>query len=153
MQRRELVGLWGSEPYDYGVMEATDLALLADGRGWYHWSNSAGGMDVQRLTWRSPEEGVVELQCTLGLSGSWEVTGDMTEARPTVQLVSLDSQDVDDTLIRARYTLLTDTTPMAPEPFQALHLSEDVLFCNAFGLLRREVSIVDDPSYRLVSWS
>jgi hypothetical protein len=46
----DLVGLWDSTPFDYGVMESSQLGLLADGTGWGVWSNFGGGMELTLLT-------------------------------------------------------------------------------------------------------
>jgi hypothetical protein len=37
--------------------------------------------------------------------------------------------------------------------WESIHLSESVLFCETFGLLRRNVVIFDDPSHELVPWT
>ncbi|MFD7653142.1 hypothetical protein ACFV4N_04080 [Actinosynnema sp. NPDC059797] len=54
MRPGELVGFRESAPYDCGVVESTDLALLPDGPGWSAREN-AGGLGVRRLTWHCPE--------------------------------------------------------------------------------------------------
>jgi hypothetical protein len=57
----DLVGLWDSTPFDYGVMESSQLGLLADGTGWGVWSNVGGGMELTLLTWRRRHMGVLEI--------------------------------------------------------------------------------------------
>ncbi|MFF5497018.1 hypothetical protein [Streptomyces aquilus] len=56
-----LIGHWSSAPYDYGVMEASEFELRADGTGWSLLAN-LGGEWVARLTWRCPTPGLLELR-------------------------------------------------------------------------------------------
>ncbi|GGZ25928.1 hypothetical protein [Streptomyces poonensis] len=60
-----LIGHWSSDPFDYGVLECSDLELRADGTGWSSVSN-AFTEDVDRLTWGCPEPGVLELRSPEG---------------------------------------------------------------------------------------
>ena len=136
----ELVGLWSSDPYDYGVMESTDLVLLADGAGWSALRNVAGVLQVRRLRWGSPSPGVLELAYSVCVSGTWRVE----DGR---ELASVTESEADDERFRVQYTLKTDTTELRDGPFEALWLSEAVDFAAQFGLGRREVSAADDPTY------
>jgi hypothetical protein len=52
-----LVGRWSSLPLSYGVMEASELGLLPDGRGWSSWFN-VGALCVTRFGWACPEPGL-----------------------------------------------------------------------------------------------
>lgn len=56
-----LIGHWSGSPFEYGVMEASELELRADGTGWSLLANLTGEY-VTRLTWRCPEAGVLELR-------------------------------------------------------------------------------------------
>ncbi|GHH81372.1 hypothetical protein [Streptomyces capitiformicae] len=60
-----LIGRWGSEPFDLGVMECSEVEFLADGRGWCSVTN-AFEKHVTRFRWRCPEPGVVELRAEDG---------------------------------------------------------------------------------------
>lgn len=132
-QPAELVGLWDSVPYSFGAMETTTLALLDDGRGWTAVNGLPGLLGLRRLTWRRASTGVIEL-------------------RYTVSIDSESASEPDYEFVRAQYTLLMDTSVLQPEPFQALHLTVHVDFARQFGLMKRDVSIKDDPAYELVPY-
>lgn len=132
MHPAELIGQWDSAPYNFGAMETTELALLPDGRGWTRLQNAAGADDVRRLNWDCPKPGVLELRYTL--------------------LVSDGRARHDDEFVRAQCTLLTDTPPPSSTSVEALHLSVLVDFARQFGLVRREVSIADDPTAQLAPY-
>jgi hypothetical protein len=134
----ELVGLWDSRPYDYGSMESSSLALLADGTGWSTWQNAAGAMSVSRFTWSCPEIATLELRYTTVISGTWE-PGNPALAR-------VDEQEPDDTVLRTTYTIRQDTTVMAADPFTALNLADPIEFTCKYGLQTREVQAADDPT-------
>lgn len=57
----DLIGLWDSSPFDYGVMESSQLGLLAAGTGWGVWSTFGGGVEVTLLKWRRLHIGVLEI--------------------------------------------------------------------------------------------
>lgn len=143
MHRNELVGLWQSDPYDYGVMESTDLALLPDGTGWTATRNMAGALHLRRLHWRSPEPGALELAYALWIWGDWWIEQEREHA--CIRSVELDEESV-----QVRYTLQTDETVLRDGRFDALWLSEPVDFARAFGIRRRDVSTADDPTSGLV---
>jgi hypothetical protein len=42
---------------------------------------------------------------------------------------------------------------MMAEPFRALHVTEDIEHCRAFGLGRTHVTIKDDPTHVLVPYT
>ncbi|MGW2742997.1 hypothetical protein [Streptomyces sp. NPDC001450] len=56
-----LIGHWDSSPFAYGVMEASGLALLDDGRGTGTVANALGE-DVTEFAWHCPEPGVLEVR-------------------------------------------------------------------------------------------
>ena len=120
----ELIGLWDSGPFEYGVMESTSLALLPDGRGWSQVANFGGLLHVRRLTWEVPRPNVVELRYALAIDGG---TGE---------------QEPDFEFVRAKYSV----------DEKALRLSEPVDFARQFALEKRDVSVRDDPSYELVPY-
>ncbi|MBB5858288.1 hypothetical protein ACFQ05_21960 [Amycolatopsis umgeniensis] len=141
MNPAELVGLWSSEPYEYGSMEMTELALLPDGRGWSLFENSVGAYEIERLTWSVPEPGRLELHTHL------YVSADISENQVEVEQESpLDKRQ------NVAYTLSDDTTPLEPDGFVALNLSERVVVRSRFGLRRREVTIHDDQTHAVVPY-
>ncbi|MFG2121351.1 hypothetical protein [Streptomyces sp. NPDC048710] len=60
-----LIGHWDSSPFDYGVMEASELAFLDDGRGTGTLANALGE-DVTEFAWHCPEPGVLEVHDEYG---------------------------------------------------------------------------------------
>src|SRR5256885_4542084 len=127
----ELIGLWDSRPYDYGSMESSSLALLADGTGWSTWQNAGGAMSVTRFTWSCPAAGTLHLRYTTVISGSWQ------PGNPS--LATIDEQEADDTVLRTTYTIDPDVTVMAADPFTALHLADPIEFSRSYALARREI--------------
>ncbi|MFE9771748.1 hypothetical protein ACFYOV_08780 [Streptomyces sp. NPDC005931] len=57
----ELVGRWSSQPFDYGVMELSELELREDGHGTATLANAFGD-DVTPFTWHCPRPGVLEVR-------------------------------------------------------------------------------------------
>ncbi|ANP50168.1 hypothetical protein J2Z21_001115 [Streptomyces griseochromogenes] len=55
-----LTGHWDSSPFDHGVMEASELEFLDDGRGTGTVANALGD-DATRFSWHCPEPGVLEV--------------------------------------------------------------------------------------------
>jgi hypothetical protein len=55
-----LVGRWSSAPFEYGVMECSELEFQADGRGSATVAHLAGD-DVTRFRWHCPRPGLLEL--------------------------------------------------------------------------------------------
>ncbi|MFF4036661.1 hypothetical protein [Streptomyces sp. NPDC001816] len=60
-----LIGHWDSSPFDYGVMEASELAFLDDGRGTGTLANALGE-DATEFVWHCPEPGVLEVRDEYG---------------------------------------------------------------------------------------
>ncbi|MFI1762530.1 hypothetical protein ACH41H_10860 [Streptomyces sp. NPDC020800] len=60
-----LTGRWDSSPFDHGVMEASELEFLDDGRGTGTVANALGD-DVTRFSWHCPEPGVLEVHHEYG---------------------------------------------------------------------------------------
>ncbi|MBC2868778.1 hypothetical protein H1R13_28575 [Streptomyces mexicanus] len=56
-----LVGHWSSAPFEYGVMECSELEFHADGRGSATVAHLAGD-DVARFRWHCPRPGLLELR-------------------------------------------------------------------------------------------
>jgi hypothetical protein len=135
----DLVGLWDSTPFDYGVMESSQLGLFADGTGWGVWSNFGGGMEVTLLTWRCPHMGVLEIMRQELISGLWEA------GRPG-QIVSTEPPRVLNTTSRFRYELVREHPPLGDEPVRALKLDRTLLFTTVYALVRHTISEADVPT-------
>lgn len=71
-----LVGYWSSRAFSYGVMEATDIGFLSDGRSWSI-VYDAHDLGVTRFRWSYPQPGLLELRA------EWLVQGTLTPLRPT----------------------------------------------------------------------
>lgn len=57
-----VIGLWSTAPLYLGVMEADDVAFLADGTGWFTWSNALVAAEANRFTWHLEEPGVLRVR-------------------------------------------------------------------------------------------
>ncbi|MGW3353157.1 hypothetical protein ACWDA3_58550 [Nonomuraea rubra] len=146
MRDETLLGLWDSDPYDYGVMETSWMAFLPDGRGWSAWATFGGEMDVGRFRWHCPEPAVLRLRYECHLAGDWADSDDgfrfdaITSRRPGGDVVT------------TTYTIGPDETLISEGPITALHLGDHVNFCTTYGLRRRELKIEDDPAHVLAPW-
>ncbi|MFI6740345.1 hypothetical protein ACIBI9_46110 [Nonomuraea sp. NPDC050451] len=146
MHDEDLLGLWDSGPYDYGLMETSWMGFLPDGRGWSAWANFVGGIDVGRFRWHCPEPAVVHLRYESHIAGQWQ------DPEDEFRFATISSRRPGGEVVDATYTIKPDETLMSPEPFTALHLEKDVYFCSTYGLRRRELSIEDDPAHLLAPW-
>lgn len=138
-KRDELVGLWDSGPYAYGVMESGQLALLPNGTGWSTWSNAAGGMELIRLAWRRLDTAAISIKEIELTSGTWEPD------RPNCIITDRPPLPLDDE-IRLRYELVRETPPLASTPVQAIKLDRPFMFANAYALARPHVAATDMPA-------
>ncbi len=138
---KDLVGLWASGPYDYGSMESSWLCLRPDGTGWSACANAARGASVSRLTWTCPRDGELELQYHWTVSGSWAAF----EPPGPPDLVDVHEESPDDSLVRTRYTIGTDTASLAGQPVTRLHLDAEVDFATEFALVSRDAG-TEDPA-------
>ena len=120
----DLIGLWDSAPFEYGVMESTRLALLPDGRGWTEPANGGGTLQVRRLTWDVPRPDVIELRYALAID------------------VAAAGQEPDYEFVRTRYSI----------DEKELRLSELVDNVRQFALQKRDVDVRDDASHELVPY-
>lgn len=121
----DLIGLWDSAPFEYGVMEATRLALLPDGRGWTEMANAGGMLQVRRLTWDVPRQDVIELRYALAID------------------VAAAEQEPDYEFVRTRYSV----------DEKELRLSEPIDCARQFALQKRDVDVRDDASHELVPYT
>jgi hypothetical protein len=134
----DLVGLWDSAPFDYGVMESSQLGLLADGSGWGVWSNFGGGMELTLLTWRCPRVGVLEILRKELVSGRWEA------GRPE-QIVSTEQPRLLNTSSHYRYELVREHPPLGDRPVRALKLDRPLLFTTEYAFVWHAISQADVP--------
>jgi hypothetical protein len=91
-----LVGHWSSLPSSYGVMEASELGFLSDGRGWSSWFN-VDALCVTRFDWTCPEPGVVELHT------KWIVQGTPSEGGGSSTFSSMEPAEQVDEVRRRRH--------------------------------------------------
>jgi hypothetical protein len=135
----DLVGLWDSTPFDYGVMESSQLGLLADGTGWGVWSNFGGGMELTLLTWRRPHMGVLEILSKELVSGRWE-------AGRSEQIVSTEPPRLLNTSSRYRYELIREHPPLGDQPVRTLKLDRTLQFTTEYAFVRHAISQADVPT-------
>ncbi|MFF0154346.1 hypothetical protein [Micromonospora sp. NPDC005203] len=132
-----LVGLWDSGPYDYGALESSWVCLRSDGTGWSAWANAAGGASVSQLSWNCPEDGVLELRY------HWTASGSGRPGTPP-DLVDIDEEGPDDSLVRTRFVVRRDTPPLLDSPVTGLHLDAAVEFSHRFAIVTRDLA---DPAH------
>ncbi|MEU1377824.1 hypothetical protein ABZ442_29860 [Streptomyces triculaminicus] len=136
-----LIGHWTSAPFDYGVMEGSDLAFLPDGRGWSVFSN-LGGMSVTRFRWHCPAPGRLEIREEWSASGEWEAS--------TGGFSSVDGQGPRQSVTVTGYTIGQEETAVGePVPVTAVCFDEPVEFITLYARGARDIAPAQDPSYAL----
>ena len=125
-----LVGHWSSLPFSYGVMEASELAFLGDGRGWSAWFN-AEALCVTRFTWRCPEPGVLEL------CAKWMVQGVPGEGTGPSAFSSMEPAERLDEVTRHHYRVGPAVPMPGAEALMAVTFEEPVEFCHEYARGRR----------------
>lgn len=135
-----LVGHWSSLPFSYGVMEASELAFLGDGRGWSTWFNTEG-LCVTRFTWRCPESGVLEL------SAQWMVQGTLSHEPGPPAFSSMESAERLDEVTRHRYVVGPAVPMPGAEPLTALSFEDPVEFCHQFARGTALIRPEEDPTH------
>ncbi|MEU5002295.1 hypothetical protein [Streptomyces sp. NPDC021622] len=141
-----LLGHWSSLPFSYGVMEASELGFLGDGRGWSAWFN-ADALCVTRLTWRCPRPGVVELHTR------WSVQGTISDDPGPLSFATTEPVERLDEVTRHRY-VIEPAIPMpgAADPLMAITFEEPVEFCYQYARGPREIRREDDPSHLVLPY-
>lgn len=137
-----LVGHWSSVPFSYGAMEASELGLLADGRGWSAWFNFAV-LSVTRLSWACPEPGVVELHAQWFIEGT-PTGGGIFSPGERVERV--------DEVTRHRYVMGPAVPMPGGEPLQAVSFEEPVEFCHQYARGAREIRVEEDPTHLVLPY-
>ncbi|MEU0645988.1 hypothetical protein [Streptomyces umbrinus] len=135
-----LVGHWSSVPFSYGVMEASELGLLADGRGWSSWFN-AGALCVTRLSWTCPEPGVVELHA------KWTVEGAPREDAGSPTFSSTQPAEPVDEVTRHHYVVGLAVPMPGEEAVMSVSFEEPVEFCHQYARGPKAIRAEEDPTY------
>ncbi|MFE0133112.1 hypothetical protein ACFWY6_16300 [Streptomyces sp. NPDC059037] len=135
-----LLGHWSSLPFSYGVMEASELGLLGDGRGWSAWFN-ANALSVTRLTWRCPRPGVVELHTR------WSVQGTISDGPGPLAFATTEPVERLDEVTCHRYVIEPAIPMPGADPLMAINFEEPVEFCDQYARGPREIGPEDDPSH------
>jgi hypothetical protein len=141
-----LVGHWSSLAFSYGVMEATDMGFLCDGRGWSAVYN-AYDLTVTRFRWSCPQPGLLELRT------EWLVQGESAPlpGRPT--FAATQPPEPWTHVTRHRYSLGQEAPAPGAAPLSAVVFEEHVDFAHVLERGSREISIEDDPSYQLLPYT
>ncbi|WP_329127361.1 hypothetical protein [Streptomyces sp. NBC_01465] len=130
-----LIGHWSSLPFAYGAMEASELGLLPDRRGWSTWFNF-GALWVTRLSWACPEPGVVELHT------KWIVEGTPRHGiSPTASVEEMHG-------VTRHHYVVGPVVPMpGAEALLSISFEEPVEFSHRYARGRKEIRIEEDPAY------
>ena len=141
-----LVGHWSSLAFSYGVMEATDLGFLGDGRGWSAVYN-AYNLTVTRFRWSCPQPGLLELRA------EWLVQG-ASAPQPGRPVFATTQPPEPRTEITTHHYSLSQQPP-APdaEPLPALLFQEHVDYAHTLERGPREISVEDDPSHHVLPYT
>ncbi|MFG1996177.1 hypothetical protein ACGFJ7_40000 [Actinoplanes sp. NPDC048988] len=143
----ELVGLWDSAPYEYGSMEASSIALHADGSGWSVWEN-AGGAALTMLRWTRVGPSTVKIVESGTFFGTWDPSA------PVGSRLILDDPDDDPEepagaggdVVELGYELGEDVPPLAESPMVVLRLAESYQGMATYALSRRDLGPADVPT-------
>ncbi|MFI9723287.1 hypothetical protein ACIHFE_27140 [Streptomyces sp. NPDC052396] len=140
-----LVGHWSSLPFSYGVMEASELGFLADGRGWSSWFN-VGGLCVTRFTWRCPEPGVLELRTR------WMVQGTPDQEADAPMFASMEPALRLEEVTRHEYTIAPAVPMPGAEALMAVTFKEPVEFCHEFARGETRIRPEEDPTHQVLPY-
>ncbi|MGW0904299.1 hypothetical protein [Streptomyces sp. NPDC002853] len=140
-----LIGHWSSLPFSYGVMEASELGLLSDGRGWSAWFNFEA-LCVTRLAWRCPEPGVVEL------SAKWMVEGTLADGPGPLAFSLVESTTQVNDVTRHPFAVGPATPLPGADTVTALNFDEPVEFCSRFARSSGQIRPEDDPSHPVLPY-
>lgn len=141
-----LVGHWSSLAFSYGVMEASDLGFLRDGRGWSTWYN-AYALCVTRFQWNCPQPGLLELHT------QWLVEGASASQPGRPQFATTQLPEPVDEVTRLHYTIGEAVPIPGAEPLAALRFQEPVESAREFERGPCEITPEDDPSHRILPYT
>lgn len=139
-----LIGHWSSAPFDYGVMEGSDLGFLPDGRGWGVWANLAG-IQVTRFRWHCPTPGLLEVREVWAARGDWGPDGE--------GFASVAEQGACEAVTRTGYSFGPEETLPGQPAVSAVRFTELLEGTEVYGRGAREIRPGQDPSYKLLPYS
>ncbi|MCX5411090.1 hypothetical protein [Streptomyces sp. NBC_00059] len=140
-----LVGHWSSVPFSYGAMEASELGLLGDGRGWSAWFN-AEALCVTRLRWRCPEPGLLELRA------EWTVEGEPGPPGDVLSFSSTRTPEAASEVTLHRYVIGPAVPMPGAVPLAAVTFEDPVEFCETYARGPREIGSGQDPAHRVLPY-
>jgi hypothetical protein len=140
-----LWGHWSSLAFSYGVMEATDLGFLTDGRGRSAWYN-AYSLCVTSFRWNCPEPGLLELHA------HWLVEGTPANRSGRPAFATMREPEAVDEVTRHRYTIGQAIPMPGAEALPALVFQEHIDSADTFERGPLEIADEDNPSYDVLSW-
>jgi hypothetical protein len=140
-----LVGHWSSLPFSYGVMEASELGLLANGRGWSSWFNVAA-LCVTRFDWTCPEPGVVELHT------KWIVQGTPSDKVGAPTFASMEPVEQVDEVARHHYVIGSAVPIPGADALPAVSFEEPLEFCYHFARGAKEIRPEEDPTHLVLPY-
>jgi hypothetical protein len=140
-----LVGHWSSLPFSYGVMEASELGFLSDGRGWSSWFN-VDALCVTRFDWTCPEPGVVELHT------KWIVQGTPSEGGGSPTFSSMEPAEQVDEVTRHHYVVGPAVPMPGAEALAAVSFEEQVEFCYQYARGAKQIRAEEDPTYLVLPY-
>ncbi|MEU5660392.1 hypothetical protein ABZ802_32940 [Streptomyces sp. NPDC047737] len=136
-----LVGLWSSTPFDYGVMEASELVFLPDGRGLSVW-HTVAAMYVTHFRWGCPAPGLLELRA------EWTVEGEPGGSGDPFAFSAMQQPEAADEVTRHHYSVGPAVPPPGGEPVLAVAFREPVEFCTTFARRSGTAAFEEDPALR-----
>ena len=140
-----LIGHWSSLPFSYGVMEASELGLLSNGRGWSSWFN-VFGLCVTRFSWGCPQPGVLELQA------HWMVEGTPSQSAGSPTFSSMGSPERWDEVTRHHYRIGPAVPLPGAEALMAVSFEEPVEFCFQYARGSTQIRAEEDPTHVVVPY-
>jgi hypothetical protein len=140
-----LVGHWSSLPFSYGVMEASELGFLPDGRGWSSWS-TADELCVTRFSWRCPEPGLLELRAR------WMVQGAPDQDAGPSAFSSMEPAERLDEVTRHHYRFGPAVPMPGAEALAAVGFEEPVEFCHRYARGSTRIRTEEDPTHLVLPY-
>ena len=142
----QLVGHWSTLSFSYGVMEASDLGFLNDGRGWSTCYN-AYSLCVTRFQWNCPEPGLLELRAHC------MVQGDLADQPGRPVFASTEPPEPWDAVTYHHYAIGQAAPMPGAEPLPAVTFEEPVDFGHVFERGSRTITLEDDPSHHFFPYA
>ncbi|MFR9726186.1 hypothetical protein ACL02R_22885 [Streptomyces sp. MS19] len=137
-----MVGHWTSEPFDYGAMESSALALLPDGGGWTVYASVSGTLSVTRFLWGCPRAGVLELRMTRIVEGT-------RASRDDGGFATVETDESCDEALRTGYAF-DRVRGGDGAVVEAVRFEEPVEYCVLYARGDRRVTADQDPSWSVV---